>query len=49
MKLKQKKEGKDMKDNNELAVAIAELQRIELEIAFKDEPDALNALYRLQD
>lgn len=49
MKQKTKKGGKDMKDNNELAVAIAELQRIELEIAFKDEPETLNALYRLQD
>ncbi len=36
-------------NNNELAIAVAELQRIELEIAHKDDPETLNALYRQQD
>jgi len=37
------------KDNNELAIAIAQLQQIELDIAYKDNPEELNALYRQQD
>lgn len=36
-----------MKDNNELAIAIAELQRMELEVACDGE--YLNILYRMQD
>jgi hypothetical protein len=36
-------------NNNELAIAIAQLQQIELEIAYQDEPEQLNALYRQQD
>lgn len=36
-------------NNNELAIAIAQLQRIELEVAYQDEAEKLNALYRQQD
>lgn len=36
-------------NNNEYAIAIAQLQRIELEEAYQDDPESLNALYRQQD
>lgn len=35
--------------NNELAIACAEMQAIELGIAYQDEPEKLNLLYRQQD
>jgi hypothetical protein len=38
-----------MNDNNELAIAIAQLQQIELEIAYQNDPETLNLLYRQQD
>jgi hypothetical protein len=38
-----------MNDNNELAIAVAQLQQIELEIAYQNDPEALNLLYRQQD
>jgi hypothetical protein len=47
LKLTQK--GTAKMNNNELAIAIAQLQQIELEIAYQDEPEKLNALYRQQD
>ena len=37
------------KDNNELAIAIAQLQHIELEIAYQDKPEKLDWLIRQQD
>jgi hypothetical protein len=38
-----------MNDNNELAIAIAQLQQIELEIAYQNDSEKLNLLYRQQD
>jgi hypothetical protein len=39
----------DAKRNNELAIAIAQQQQVELEIAYQDKPEQLDALHRQQD
>jgi hypothetical protein len=36
-------------NNNELAIAVAQLQQMELEIAYQNDPEALNLLHRQQD
>jgi hypothetical protein len=39
----------DAKRNNELAIAIAQQQQVELGIAYQDKPEQLDAPYRQQD